>query len=446
MKVILAGAAAGWRRGAALALLCCVCAGLCVACGGRNVGGMGQEGSLFVMVLDEHGDARSGADIETDPRTTASATDSFGTALIRDVVPGFYRITARLGSRLGSEPVEVLSGEITRVTVELGRDDAPGAAGSSSSGGRPAGSGGNRGGMGAGGKSGSGGSGPVDADYIDVGTQVEAMMVDPTRPYLYALDKVNNELLFINLENAAVEKTMFIGSSPVALDIDELNDELFVANFGSTQISVVDLETQELSRTLFVDTSQGTWEGNPYRLAVTADNTLAFTSEDQWNNIKLVNATNGGSIAAEGSIYEPGLAASPDGTILFVGESGSTGSSLHRFNVSATALTEVDESGDAGGYGSRAVFVTKDGQYVYYAGQKYLANNLKSVLGKFSEPIFAASADGSAAIGKTNVFDGTTFAIRSPLAVSTTVLAMSNDDTRVYLYDVNSSRIYIQPL
>ena len=35
--------------------------------------------------------------------------------------------------------------------------------------------------------------------YIDVGSQIEAMMVDPTRPYLYGVDRVNNSLHFINL-------------------------------------------------------------------------------------------------------------------------------------------------------------------------------------------------------------------------------------------------------
>jgi DNA-binding beta-propeller fold protein YncE len=443
MKVNRAGHARGsWFR-AALAV---TCAWLCFACGGRNVGGFGQAGSIFVLVLDEDGDLTSGVEIETDPPTVRSATDSFGSALIHDVAPGFYRVAVRVGSRTGSEPVDVPSGEIARVAVTLGRHDAPGAGGTAGVGGKASGGAGKGGTVGGGGKSGAGGGGPIGADYIDVATQVEAMMVDPARPYLYALDKVNNELLFVNLDEAEVEKRIFVGSSPVALDIDATKDELFIANFGSTQIAVIDLKTQEIGRTLFVDTSQGTWEGNPYRLAVTAYDTLAFTSEDQWNDIKLVNAINGGSIAVEGSVYQPGLAASPDGTKLYVGESGSTGSGLHRFDVSATALTMVDESGDADGYGSRAVLVSKDGQFVYYAGQKFLANNLKSVLGKFSEPIFAASGDDSIAIGKTNVFDGATFSIRMPLVVSTSVLAISSDDRFVYLYDVNSSRIYIQPL
>jgi hypothetical protein len=422
---------------------------LCVACGGRDVGGAGQPGGIFALVYDERGEPAADFEVVTDPATQREVTDFHGSALLTNIPPGFYRVNAHIGSRVGSDAVAVQSGEIARVTLSIGKQVDVGTGGSSSVGqGGKSGSTGQGGRGGKGGTSGKGGAsgGVISADYIDVATQVEAMVVDPKRPYLYAVDKVNNALLFVNLDTRQLEKSLFVGSSPVDLDIDEDKDELFIANFGSTQIAVVDLTTREIARQLFVDTSKGTWDGNPYRLAVTAANTLAFTSEDQWNNIKLVNATNGGSIDAQGSVYEPDLVASPDGTKLFVAESGSTGSALHRFDVTVDGLKEVDESGSASGYGARSVSISKDGVYLFYGKQKFLASNLKSVVGEFSEPVFATNTDGSIAIGKTNLLNGTNFSIIGPLVVSTNVMAISADDTAVYLYDANSSHIYIQPL
>jgi hypothetical protein len=142
----------------------------------------------------------------------------------------------------------------------------------------------------------------------------------------------------------------------------------------------------------------------------------------------------------------PDLVASPDGTKLFVAESGSTGSALHRFDVTVDGLKEVDTSGDASGYGSRFVTISGTARTCFYGKQKFLASNLKSVLGEFSEPVYATNADGSIVIGKTNVMNGQTFSIIGPLVVSTTVIAMSSDDSTVYLYDSNSSHIYIQAL
>jgi DNA-binding beta-propeller fold protein YncE len=285
----------------------------------------------------------------------------------------------------------------------------------------------------------------VTGVFISVGSQVETMMVDPTRPYLYALDRVNNSLHFVNLTTNTVDKTIFVGSTPVDLDINKEGTTLYVANFGSTQIGVVDLDTREMTGSIFVDTTLGNWDGNPYRLACTGGDTLVFTSEDQWNDLKLVNALTGANITYTGSLYEPDVASNPDGSSVYVGESGYTGSALYRFDLTGNMLESVDTSAELGG-GTRMVIVSKDGMYVYYNGKKFLAKNLKSVLGTFSEPIDAINSDGSLAVGAMNIYDGTTFAVKRPTPLSTGTMAISADDATLYLYDTTSSNIYIWSL
>jgi DNA-binding beta-propeller fold protein YncE len=356
-------------------------------------------------------------------------------------------VSAIADDAAGAEPVEVRSGKLAELSVTLESPPLGGSAGTGSAG-RSSGSsgsgfGGSVGSAGRGGSSGFGGSGgnPVEGlDFIDARTQVEQMLVDPSRPTLYALDRVNNSLLFIDLDSREVTKTIFVGSSPVDMDLDDEGNELFIANFGSTELAIVDLEAQEIARTIFVDPSLGTWEGNPYRIALMAENTLVFTSEDQWCDLKLVNATNGGHIAATGSLYSPDLAATADGTRLFVGESGGN---LYRFDLADSMLTEADVS-SAGG--SRLVTLSGDEQYVFYGGQKILASNLKSVLGDFSDEIHLSNEDGSLVVSTSRVFDGTTFAIIGLLPITTPTLAASPDFTTLYLYELTSSRIYLYDL
>lgn len=280
-------------------------------------------------------------------------------------------------------------------------------------------------------------------EFIDVATQVEYMRVDPRRPYLYALDRVNNSLLFINLNTRAVDKTIFVGSTPVDFDIDATGDTLYVANFGSTEVAVIDLETQTKARSIFVDPVQGTWGGNPYRLTCLGDDRLVFTSEDQWNNIKMVRTTDGGHISHAGSVYQPDVVASSDGRSVYVAESGSTGSELIRFDVNGTMLTQVDSSARASGFGSRLAVLSGDGMFIYYGNRKLLARNLSSLLGTFSEQILATNEDGTVAIGSTNFFSGTTFSVLRPLPLSTQVMTLSPDNETLYLYDTTLSRIYI---
>jgi len=282
---------------------------------------------------------------------------------------------------------------------------------------------------------------------IDVASQVERMMVDPTRPYLYALDKVNNSLHFVNLTTNTVEKTIFVGSTPVDLDINVQGKTLYVANFGSTQIATIDLDSRAMTGAIVVDPNVGTWQGNPYRLACTAGDTLAYTSMDQWNDLKLVNALTGASLgAANQSIYEPDLVASPDGTSVYVGESGISTETLYRFDIVSSKLTLMDQAAGINEFTGASVLMTKDAKYIFYAGRKFLAKNLKSVLGTFSEGIVAINSDGSLAIGATHMFDGATFAATRMTPLSTSTMAVSPDDKTLYLYDSMSSHIYLYQL
>lgn len=274
--------------------------------------------------------------------------------------------------------------------------------------------------------------------FIDVRSQVEAMKVDPTRPYLYAIDRVNNALHFVNLTNNTVESTIFVGSSPTDLDINVQRTELFVANFGSTEIAAVNLDSRTKSRSVFVDTTLGTWDGNPYRLACLAGDTLVFTSQDQWNDLKLVNAISGAHIATVGSLYEPSLARSADGTRLYASDDID---GVTRYNLVGNTLTVMDSSSNASTFGH--VTPTRDGMYVFGGNKKRLATNLKSVLGIFSEGVLAASADGSVVVGPTSIANGTLFSTIKTLPLSTMVMALGPDDHTLYLYDTMTSRIYI---
>jgi DNA-binding beta-propeller fold protein YncE len=282
--------------------------------------------------------------------------------------------------------------------------------------------------------------------YIDVTSQVERMKADPTRPYLYLVDKVNNSLHFVNLTTNTVESTIFVGSSPEDLDINQDGSKLFVANFGSTNIGVVDLSTRTMTGNLLVNTAVDIWNGNPYRIVCGTGDTLVFTSQDQWNSLKLVNALTGANLAVGGTIYEPGLAASPDGTRVYVGESGISTATLTRWDISGSTLTQVDISTGVNAFTSPTVVTSDDGRYVFWAGMKFLANNLKSVLGTFSENILASNADGSVVVGPTKIHDGTTFAAKKMLPLSTSIMAMSADGKTLYLYDMVSSRVYLYSL
>ncbi len=276
---------------------------------------------------------------------------------------------------------------------------------------------------------------------IYVGTTIERMIVDPSRPYIYALDKSNNSLLFINTDEGNVSKTIYVGSSPTDLDITFDGNRLYVANFGSSQIAVVNLEAQELDFNVNVNTNAGTWEGNPYRLAVMSNNRLAFTSEDQWNNIKVVNAITGTLIAYGTSIYEPTLYTDPNGNILYAAEASSTGCQVFRYSVSGSNITEEDES--SSGYAMRNSFISGNGDFIFFRGRKIQSNNLQVSLGTFPSEVYACNYDGSIVLGSDKYYSGLNFSILGNLPISSTIIASDPNEDIFYLFNNESKSLIV---
>lgn len=276
-------------------------------------------------------------------------------------------------------------------------------------------------------------------ENIDIGANIVRMIIDPSRPYIYALDQINNSMLFINKETKTIDKTIFVGSSPSDIDMNLDNSKAYIANFGSTQIAVIDLETQEKVNDLFVDTQAGTWDGNPYSLVWLDGNYLAFTSEDQWNNVKIVDADNGSLIAFTGSIHTPFLESNPAKNIVY----GVDGGDVIRFNLNSDGtLNEVDETNTSSG-SSRKVVVSRNGEFIFKGRNKILANNFSSLLGTFGESIYASNEDGSIVVGESNVWNGNNFSIISNLPIQSTLMEMDFDNETVYIYDNSTSKIFL---
>lgn len=274
--------------------------------------------------------------------------------------------------------------------------------------------------------------------YIDAATQVEKMVYDSKRNFIYAIDRVNSNLLFINVSTQKSEKTIYIGKTPTDLDIDATGDTLYVANFGSTEIAAVDLKTQAKVRSLYVKT-------NPYQIECGVRGQLVYAEQDQWCLIALINTDTGAQIFATGeNYYYPDIEMSSNGKSIYIGESGSSGSKAYRVDIVNNQLVQVDQIPGYGyGYSSRKILLSGDGKYIVYAGIRILASNLSSQTGNYSETIYGLNSSGSLAFGETKIYNGDQFSIRRNMPVTSRVMVTSPDDTKLYIYDTKTSRIYI---
>jgi len=285
-------------------------------------------------------------------------------------------------------------------------------------------------------------TGIFEGDYFDIGTDLDMMHHDPNSAMIYGLDTDNNSLVFIDTEQEQVVNSIFVGSTPTDMDFSLDNELLYVANSGGTEISVVDLASQSVQSSFFVEMAPSIYEGFPYTLAVMANGRLAYASEDSFNEIELVDLGSGELVYTnDETIYTPYLIASSDGTNLFASENGSS-SRLFRFELIDNELVLQESSVDLSGGNSRQAFITDDDQFVFHANRKHLASNVSGVLGSFDGDVYAINSDGSRALGEEEIYNGFNFNTIGILPLSTNVSVFGNDNTTAYLFQKESQRLY----
>ena len=68
------------------------------------------------------------------------------------------------------------------------------------------------------------------SEKIPLGTNVVRILPDPHRPWVYAINRQGSEILFINLQTASVQNSIYVGKDPSDFDMDSTGNILYIAN------------------------------------------------------------------------------------------------------------------------------------------------------------------------------------------------------------------------
>jgi len=279
----------------------------------------------------------------------------------------------------------------------------------------------------------------IEGAHIDIGVNIKKMIIDPRRPYIYALGRYNNSLLFINSETKSVDKTIFVGSSPTDIDMNHDNSRAYIADSDSRDIAVIDLETQEKIKDITVDSLAGTYHVNPYSLVWLTGNYLAYVVPGQSTEIRVIDAETGIFVSSGGNVQSFVLETNPARNVIYSNDHND----VVRFNVSTDGeLEQVDET-EGFHNNSGKIVVSRDDQFILSGEDKMRSNNLAIVIGSFGERVFACNEDASIVIGETRIWDGNNYSVISPLPVHSTVIEVDDDNERVYVFDESSDKIFI---
>lgn len=280
---------------------------------------------------------------------------------------------------------------------------------------------------------------PVTVDIKPL--NIVKMATDYQRPFIYALQAPaltgqNGQLLFINSTTMNIDKTLPIGINPVDLTIHYGEGRLYVASWTENATYVVDLNTQTLLPPLHLGT-------DVYKINAGRPGQMVTEGEDQWVYANLIDTTSGATTSSI-MVREGDGEFDPTGRYYYHVDNNSSGASLQKYDLLANSFFSVAAVGGHYYYGSRNVVMSPDGARVFWTGAAYTAN--LGEIGNLGEEIYATTAHGDLALGSAHVFNVNNGQSIYTWPFSTSVMAVSGDQTKVVLFNTTTKQLVTIPM
>ena len=198
---------------------------------------------------------------------------------------------------------------------------------------------------------------------ITVGKEPEAIAITPDGNTAYVTNFGSDNVSVIDLSSKSVEATIGVGTEPVAVAITPNGKSAYVVNAGSEDISVIDTETNEVTDTISV-------EHGPWGIAITPDGKFAYVADVKGSRVSVIDLSTNQvteSIGVEQDNPLP-IEISPDGKRVYVANFAE-GKPSGSVSVIDTESKQVVGEPIKVGKEPWGVGVSPDGKRVYIANE-----------------------------------------------------------------------------
>ncbi|MCB1230121.1 MAG: choice-of-anchor D domain-containing protein [Verrucomicrobiae bacterium] len=257
-------------------------------------------------------------------------------------------------------------------------------------------------------------------------------------PFIYGISQPQPEsgkayLLKIDAETGEIIQSVDAGEAVTDIDIHYGEGRIYLTNWLPGVVRVFDRETFESLKPLNFP-AVGTYTNgyDAYRIAAAGPGRLLVEGEDQWVRAQLLQTSDGEQLATI-SPREGGGEFGPMGRYYYHGDNGTSGAELHLYDTEGDTFTHLNSVRTTGVsyYGSREVVVSPTGNRVYWNGSAHDAD--LEVLWTIDQEIHASTLRGDLVFTPGAARNGTTGEILASLPEATTVMAVSGDQTKLFL-------------
>lgn len=292
------------------------------------------------------------------------------------------------------------------------------------------------------------------------GRVIKKLMPDYGRPKVYALNQASESvpgtLLALNPTNGAILGEISLNLNPTDMNITPAGDALYVIHAGSRTISKVNLETFAVAGEKSITTPQTYNLANPLYVVAGPAGRLHFTDGGWGPSIYFFNFNAGTQqivydTGGNGAHGAGGIVLNRNGNNLYIWNqygwsAGNVNSWVTRFDVATNgSLTTLDNSFTSWRRDPFDTPLFLDGaeRWVFNKQQMFMATNVSVLVNQFANNIYGISLDGSIAFGPTEVFNTVNGNTIATLPFSTTVMALSGDQRKLFRYQAGSASVVI---
>jgi len=208
----------------------------------------------------------------------------------------------------------------------------------------------------------------------------EGLAINPAGTRAYVADINGGRIDVINTANNTVITKIPIGGEIVGLVINPAGTKVYAANWNTGVISVISTATNRVVDSITLGPSINSGGPAPYSLAINRAGTLLYVTDQRANSVSVVNTATNSIVATVPVGADPlAIAVSPNGSLIYVADSGNGGASRSSVSVINAATNKVIHTITLG-YNAYGVAFDSTGAFAYISNQAGNGNGIISVI------------------------------------------------------------------